>query len=93
MLLGGDVEGMMRHSADYLELFSIVVVAWQWLAQAAVATERLGGEVSDEDRAFYEGKRAAAQYWFATEVPRVGPLAELCGGDDDSYARMRADWF
>ena len=27
----GDVDGMLLHSSDYLELFSIVVVAWQWL--------------------------------------------------------------
>jgi hypothetical protein len=35
--LSGDVEGMMRHSTDYLELFSVLVIAWQWLLQAAAA--------------------------------------------------------
>ena len=37
---GGDVEGMLRHAADYLELFLMFVVAWQWLLQAAVARKR-----------------------------------------------------
>ena len=39
--LAGDVEGMMRHSTDYLELCSIAVVAWLWLWQAAAAKEAL----------------------------------------------------
>src|SRR5262245_44426292 len=33
--LAGDVAGMMLHSADYLELCSIWVIGWQWIAQAA----------------------------------------------------------
>ncbi|MCP3102149.1 acyl-CoA dehydrogenase [Myxococcus sp. K15C18031901] len=90
--LAGDVEVMLRHSADFLELFGIVVVAWRWLEQAAAAKEGLarGG---DEDRDFYEGKLATAQYWFATELPRVPHLLQLCRTGEDSYARMRPDWF
>ena len=30
---------MMLHSVDYLDLFSTVVVSWQWLLQAAVAKD------------------------------------------------------
>ncbi|MDY7225765.1 acyl-CoA dehydrogenase [Hyalangium rubrum] len=91
MGMAGEVEQMLRHSADYMELFSIVAVAWRWLAQAAAAREGLsrGGEGRD----FYEGKLCAAQYWFATEVPRVPHLVELCRSGEDSYTRMRADWF
>jgi alkylation response protein AidB-like acyl-CoA dehydrogenase len=89
--MSGDAEGMMRHSVDYLDLFSVVVVAWQWLRQATVAREALarGGH----DGAFYEGKICAAQYWFATEVPRVAVLAALCRSGEDSYARMQGEWF
>jgi alkylation response protein AidB-like acyl-CoA dehydrogenase len=91
MGMAGEVEQMLRHSADYMELFSIVAVAWRWLAQAAAAQEGLarGGEA----REFYEGKLCAAQYWFATEVPRVPQLVELCRSGEDSYTRMRPEWF
>jgi alkylation response protein AidB-like acyl-CoA dehydrogenase len=81
--MNGDVEGMLLHSADYLELFSIVVVAWMWLAQAARAVGK-----SDP---FYEGKLAAAQYWINTELPRVEHLASLCSSAEDSYARVSPD--
>ncbi len=46
MGMTGEVEQMLRHSVDYMEMFSIVVVAWQWLEQAAAAREGLarGGQ-------------------------------------------------
>ena len=87
----GDVEAMMRHSAHYLQLFSIFVLAWQWLLQAAVAREGL-----DQGRGsapFYQGKLRAAQYWFTVEVPRIPQLTALCRSADDSYAAMQPDWF
>jgi alkylation response protein AidB-like acyl-CoA dehydrogenase len=87
--LAGNVEAMVLHSADYLELFSIVAVAWQWMAHAAAAKEakRPGSE------AFYAGKLAAAQYWIKTELPRVEQLAALCRSGEDSYAVLAADSF
>jgi butyryl-CoA dehydrogenase len=89
--MAGDVEMMLRHSADYMELFSILAVAWRWLAQAAAAQEGLHRGAPDRD--FYLGKLAAAQYWFAVEVPRVAQLVHLCRSGDDSYTRMKPEWF
>ncbi|WP_257462298.1 acyl-CoA dehydrogenase [Archangium lipolyticum] len=89
--MAGEVERMLRHSAHYMELFSILAVAWRWLAQAAAAQEgiaRGGG-----DRGFYEGKLAAAQYWLHTELPRVSTLVSLCRSGEDSYTRMQPEWF
>jgi alkylation response protein AidB-like acyl-CoA dehydrogenase len=91
--MGGDVEGMLRHSADYLSAFAIVVVGWMWLWQAALAKEGLAREGSRVDEDFYEGKLCAAEYWSATEMPKVGPLAALCLSGEGSYARMRDAWF
>jgi butyryl-CoA dehydrogenase len=89
--LSGDVAGMLLHSADYLELCSIYVVGWQWLVQAAAA--RAGLAAGRGPASFYEGKLAAAQYWLRTELPRIPHLAALCRDAEDSYGRMRADWF
>lgn len=91
MGLAGDVDRMMLHSSDYLELFSIVAVGWQWLLQAAAARGAMARGA--EPRGFYEGKLCAAQYWIATELPRAGHLAELCRSAEDSYARMAPEWF
>jgi butyryl-CoA dehydrogenase len=89
--LAGDAARMTLHSADYLELFSTVAVAWQWLLQAAAAREALAR--GDAPAGFYEGKLCAAQYWIATELPKIDHLAALCRAAEDSYARMKPEWF
>lgn len=90
----GEVERMMLHSTDYLELFSVLVIAWQWLGMAAAAREGLARPgASPEEAAFHEGKLRAAQYWIHTELPRVVHLADLCRTAEDSYGGMKPEWF
>jgi butyryl-CoA dehydrogenase len=89
--MSGRVDEMMRHSYDYLDLFSVVVIGWQWLAQAAAAQRGLNEGRGSVD--FYQGKLCAAQYWLSTELPRAGYLAALCRTGEDSYARMQPGWF
>ncbi len=86
--LAGDAAKMLLHSADYLELFSILVVAWLWLEAAAAAHRAVG-----VDEGFYAGQRYTAQYWLHTELPRITQLVALCSAGDDSYAQMQPDWF
>lgn len=87
----GDVDGMLLHSTDYLALASITVVGWLWLWQAAIAKDAC--EHRERETPFYEGKLHAAQYWIATELPRVTHLARLCVEGEGSYAHMRDAWF
>ncbi len=84
---GGDVEGMLRHSHDYLDLFSVVVVAWLHLARAAAVHER------PDPGDFGHGVLRTTAYWFATEVPRVAVLADRIRSAEDSYAAMDPAWF
>lgn len=87
----GDVAGMMLHSADYLDLFSTLAVAWQWILQAAAAREALARGA--EPAGFHDGKICAAQYWIANELPKIAHLAALCRSAEDAYARMEPSWF
>ena len=88
--------GDLTHATDYLELFSIVVIAWQWLELAAVATEALAGTLprgaAPRDAGYYRAKLAAAKYWMHTELPRVAHLATLCRTAEDSYAALDPTW-
>ena len=89
--LSGDVEGMLRHSFDYLDLLSTVVIGWQWLLMAGTAQDGLKNR--PESASFYQGLVCAARYWIRTEVPRVAYLADLCKSGEDSYATMQKDWY
>jgi butyryl-CoA dehydrogenase len=91
--MSGDVDGMLLHSADYLSLFSIVVVSWMWLWQGTVAKEALARGAAEGDADFYEGKLCAAEYFLGTELPKVDALVALCRSGEGSYGRMRDAWF
>jgi len=87
----GDIEGMLRHSVDYLDLLSIVVVAWLHLERAAAARQR-ATRLGSRD-GFIEGVLATTDYWFATDLPRVDTLVARIRSGEDSFVRMRSEWF
>ncbi len=90
--LRGDTQGMLSHSADFLELMGTFAVAWQWLALYTIA-QRSMESGKESTRARDEGLRCAAQYWLNTELPNVHRLAALCRDAEDSYVKMRPEWF
>ena len=59
----GEAARALAAASIYLEAFGHVVIAWIWLQQAMVAGATAGP--------FYEGKRAAARYFFVHELPRA----------------------
>jgi alkylation response protein AidB-like acyl-CoA dehydrogenase len=70
----GAAAGVLANASVYLEAAGHVVVAWIWLQQAIATQERPGS--------FYEGKRAAARYFFRYELPRTGPQLDLLATGD-----------
>lgn len=58
-----------------------VVCAWLLLRQAEVALEKLGGDAG-KDQAFYEGKVAAAQFFAATNLPRISAERAIAEATD-----------
>jgi hypothetical protein len=73
---------MLGHSADFLELSSVIVIGWMWTKLAASAP--------NDD--FGKGLDAAARYWLATEVTRVPQLAALCESGERSYLDLEDAW-
>jgi hypothetical protein len=59
------------NSSRFLLALGDLTVAWLLCRQAEIALARLGGSVSEADRAFYTGKVAAAQFFCATVLPRL----------------------
>ncbi len=89
-------ESMLLHATDYLDLFSTVVIAWQWLELAAISKEALAGALprgrASRDAGYYQAKLHAAQYWIKTELPRIDVLAKLCRDAEDSYGALDPKW-
>ncbi len=80
-----DVEAALANATAYLEAAGQIVVAWIWLEQVLVAAGR------EDD--FYDGKRQAARYFFAYELPRADPQLELLARLDRTVLEMRDEWY
>jgi len=70
----GDPAVALANATAYLEAAGHVVVAWLWLEQMLVAEGREGAP--------YDGKRLAARYFFAYELPRVATSLDLVASRD-----------
>ncbi len=91
----GDANRTLANATVYLEAFGHLVVAWMWLEQALVAGRSITGTSDHEggDDAFYFGKLAACRYFFAYEVPKVGPMLDLLASLDTTTLTMQDAWF
>ena len=59
------------NTSRLLMVLGDVVCGWLLLRQAEVALQKLAGEVSAKDKAFYEGKVMAAQFFAQTNLPKI----------------------
>ncbi|MCX6388626.1 MAG: acyl-CoA dehydrogenase, partial [Solirubrobacterales bacterium] len=76
-LWGNGAEGAeqaLANATAYLEAAGDIVVAWLWLEQLLAA--------DGKDGEFYDGKRAAARYFFRIALPRTGPQLDLLASGD-----------
>ena len=69
-----------------------VVVAWQWLEQAAVAREGLARHAQRGGPGYYRASSPPRSTGSAPSC-RTSPRSSRSAGGEDSYARMRPEWF
>lgn len=86
---GGDLRNIYKvglNTTRLLMALGDVVCAWLLLRQAEVALGKLAGTESDpvasKDKAFYEGKVAAAQFFAQTNLPRLTAERAIAEGTD-----------
>ena len=79
----GDPALALANAALYLEAVGHVVVAWLWLEQLVT--------VCDKQGKFYDGKRAAARYFFVFELPTIGPKLALLESLDTTTLELDPD--
>ena len=75
----GEAQGTRAMLADatlYLEYFSLIAIAWQWLLQSITAEKGLAAQPSKANAQFYQGKLQTARYFFHYELPKTAGLAQ-----------------
>jgi alkylation response protein AidB-like acyl-CoA dehydrogenase len=80
----GDPVLALANASTYLEAVGHTVVAWVWLEQLLAVGDRTGD--------FYDGKRAAARYFFTYELPKTGPQLDLLSALDRTTLDTSTAW-
>jgi butyryl-CoA dehydrogenase len=80
----GDPVLGLANASLYLEAVGHTVIAWMWLEQLLAVGEEQGD--------FYDGKRAAAAYFFRYELPRTGPQLDLLATLDRTTLDTKTEW-
>ncbi len=83
----------LANAHDYLEMLGSVVIAWMWLRQAATAEAALSHATDESERAFYQGKLSACQYFYRFCLPKVWMQADWLERLDDTVLRIHDDGF
>ncbi len=93
MAMGKDPNLALANASVYMDVANRVVIAWLWLRMGVMADGRRQMAVNGEEADFFEGKLAAMRYWFAFELPRIGPDIALLSRLDSTTLDASPAWF
>ena len=82
----------LANATVYLYMFGHVVIAWIWLRQAIVATQKFD-EAEGTDKNFYAGKLDTCRFFYRHELPKIGSQAQLLQSHDDSFLTISDESF
>ena len=80
----GEPEEALANAVPYLQAFGHTVLAWLWL-DVALAVQGEGD--------FAQGKRAAARYFFAYELPKIGAWLDVVARREPLCREIKAAYF
>ncbi|MBU0971899.1 MAG: acyl-CoA dehydrogenase [Proteobacteria bacterium] len=87
-------EAYLADASLFLEMFGVIVIAWQWLTMADAACLAMNQKgIRKKELLFYEGKRHVAQYFFAYELPKIQGLAHTLECSAQMTLTVPADCF
>ena len=80
----GEPEEALANATPYMQAFGHTVLAWLWLDVVLAVT-------GDSD--FAHGKRAAARYFFAYELPKIGAWLDVVSRREPLCREMKPEYF
>ncbi len=77
-----------QHTTRLLLCLGDLVIGWLLLRQAAIAVDALAGTPSDKDRAFYQGKVAAAKFFARQRFPLLTAERSIAESADNELMEL-----
>ncbi len=88
------IDRALANASLYLDSFANIIVAWQWLQQALLATTQLTVLSIDSSRQnFLQGKIQTANYFIQWELPKIKHPLQLLLEDNALCFEMKNHWF
>ncbi len=84
----GEPEEALANATPYMQAFGHTVLAWLWLDVVLSAETSIQG-----DSDFAHGKRAAARYFFAYELPKIGAWLDVVARREPLCREMKPEYF
>ena len=84
---------VISNAHSFMNVFGQIVMSWIWIRQAIKAEQRLAGEVTEQEKAFYLGKIQTAKYFVNWELPAIKRDLELLTQLDSTCSDMQTEWF
>jgi butyryl-CoA dehydrogenase len=75
--LKGDFEKYLADATIFMEFFSLIIVAWNWLEIGTNSQSELNGGKKKYSDIFYESKIETMKYFFDYELPKTTSQAEI----------------
>ena len=83
----------LADSVLYLDFMSQIAIAWQWIKMMIVAAKALKGDLSEQEKAFYQGKVYTGRYFFDYELTKIDSLAIRLRSDDKVTVEITREYF
>ncbi|HJK95041.1 MAG TPA: acyl-CoA dehydrogenase [Polyangiaceae bacterium LLY-WYZ-15_(1-7)] len=81
---GGKMPNIVLTAERFLHMMSKLAIGWLLLEGASIAIEKLKGDLSEPEKAFYEGKKFSGIYYAMNIVPEVIGDAKTLKACDES---------
>lgn len=87
------IEIFLADATLYLEFFSTITIAWQWLLQGVAIQKALAEGEKKTDLNFYHGKMFTLRFFYRYELPKTLGLAKRLMESDGLTVEMQTDYF
>ncbi len=87
--LKGDFQKYLADASVFMEFFSLIIVAWNWLEVASNSQEALNNGNLKYSKAFYNSKIETMKYFFKYELPKTLSHSEILM--DPSSVTIKSD--
>jgi len=91
----GKTDAFLADAVLYLEMFSLIAIAWQWLIQAITAQKALNNQAGmlESDQYFYQGKLFTCRYFFSYELNKIYGIKQRLMSNDPITVEMDTRFF